>query len=116
MQILIATAIITTIGLLCAIMLVIAAKCFKVNVDEKFTDLRACLPGVNCGACGYTGCDGYAAALASDPTIKTNLCIPGGDSTSAQISKVLGVDAEDVEEKISRIKCNGTCNNTSKNC
>ncbi len=114
MQILIATAIITAIGLLCGIILVIAARFFKVTVDEKFTDLRNCLPGINCGACGYTGCDSYAVALASDPKVKTNLCIPGSDSVAAQIAEVLGVEAQDVIEQTSRVKCNGNCDNTSK--
>lgn len=114
MQILIATAIVTAIGVLCAVMLVIAAKCFHVKVDEKFTDVRACLPGVNCGACGYTGCDGYAEALISDPTVKTNLCIPGADAVAAEIAGVLGVEAQDVIELTARVNCNGTCDNTSK--
>ena len=29
--------------------------------NEKVEALRACLPGANCGACGFPGCDGYAA-------------------------------------------------------
>ncbi len=114
MQILIATAIVTAIGLFCAIMLVIASKFFKVTVDEKFTDVRACLPGINCGACGYTGCDGYAHALVKDTSVKTNLCTPGADAVAAKIAEVLGVEAQDVVEKTARVKCNGNCDNTSK--
>ncbi len=114
MPILIATTIVTAIGLILAIMLVIAAKFLKVSVDEKFTDIRACLPGVNCGACGYTGCDSYAAALVNDPTVKTNLCIPGADAVAAEIANVLGVEAEDVIEQTSRVKCNGNCDKTGK--
>ena len=113
MQILIATAIVTAIGIFCAIMLVIASKCFHVEVDEKFTDIRACLPGANCGACGYTGCDGYAEALVNDPTTKTNLCIPGSDAVAAEIAEVLGVEAQDVIELTARVNCNGTCDKTS---
>jgi len=29
-----------------------------VEVDERIPAVRSCLPGANCGACGYTGCDG----------------------------------------------------------
>ena len=43
---------------------------------------------VNCGACGYAGCDDYARALCNGA--KTNLCIPGGDKVSAAVSAVLG--------------------------
>ena len=36
-------------------LLVVAAKYFHVPVDEREIKARACLPGANCGACGYTG-------------------------------------------------------------
>ena len=63
-DILIAAAIVTGIGLLCGILLAVAAKVMAVKVDETVGKLRDALPGANCGACGYTGCDGYAEALA----------------------------------------------------
>ena len=66
MDVLIATAIVAAIGLLCAIMLVLASKFFAVSEDETVNQIRECLPGANCGACGYAGCDGYAKALAED--------------------------------------------------
>lgn len=113
MPILIATAVVTVIGIVCAVMLVAASKIFGVKTDEKVAELRACLPGANCGACGYTGCDGYAAALAADGTVKTNLCIPGADAVAAEIASVLGVDAEDVVEMVATVHCNGTCDKTS---
>lgn len=62
--VLIAVGVLVAIGLICALILVIAAKFFAVKVDEKEQKIRACLPGANCGACGFTGCDGYAKALA----------------------------------------------------
>ena len=40
-----------------------------VPVDETFALLRAELPGANCGACGYAGCDDYANALAEDHSL-----------------------------------------------
>ena len=78
MDILIATLIVAAVGLLCAAMLVLAAKFFAVSEDETEKSIRECLPGANCGACGYAGCDGYAKALAEDKgknTIKANLCM-----------------------------------------
>ena len=73
MDVLIATSVVAIIGLLCAVMLVLAAKFFAVPENKKLSDIRECLPGANCGACGYTGCDGYAKALATDDSVKTNL-------------------------------------------
>ena len=52
------------IGAVCALVLVLASKFMSVPVDERFPAIRECLPGANCGACGYAGCDGYAQALA----------------------------------------------------
>ena len=41
---------------------------WKIPVEEAILSgkdkVRACLPGANCGACGFSGCDGYAEALA----------------------------------------------------
>ena len=109
--ILIAVLAVTAIGLLAAVMLVVAATLFGVKEDEKYIALRECLPGANCGACGYTGCDGYAKALASDPKVLTNLCIPGGDSCAAEIAAILGVEAADVIEMVAVVHCNGNCDN-----
>ena len=39
-------------------------KIFYVKVDETVGKVRSCLPGANCGGCGYPGCDGYAACPA----------------------------------------------------
>lgn len=116
MDILIATGIVAGIGLLCAVMLVLAAKFFAVSEDETEKQIRECLPGANCGACGYAGCDGYAKALAEDKeakTLKTNLCIPGGDAAAQAISDILGVEFEDVIEQVAVIHCYGDCNHTS---
>ena len=116
MDILIATAIVAGIGLLCAVMLVLAAKFFAVEEDETEKQIRECLPGANCGACGYAGCDGYAKALAAskeDKSIKANLCIPGGDAASKAISEILGVEFEDVVEQVAVIRCYGDCKHTA---
>ena len=68
------------IGLVCGVILVVADKLCAVPADPKREALRACLPGVNCGACGYTGCDGYADALANGETTAVSLCVPGADA------------------------------------
>ena len=97
------------VGLIAGVLLALASHFLRVEEDETVTALRACLPGVNCGACGYAGCDDYARALA-EKKAKTNLCIPGADAASAQIAEILGVQAEDTQEMIAIVKCNGNCN------
>ena len=68
MDILIPVVIVAAIGLIAGVGLAVASAVFAVPVDEKAEQIRACLPGANCGACGYTGCDGYAAALSKGET------------------------------------------------
>ena len=93
-------------GFLCALVLAIASKVMAVKVDEDVARLRKILPGVNCGACGYSGCDSYAAALAHDGA-KVNVCLPGGNTVSKEISEILGVAAEDVVPKTAFVHCGG---------
>lgn len=98
-------------GLVFSVVLVIASKLMAVKTDERFAAVRAVLPGVNCGACGYAGCDDYAKALCEGA--KTNLCTPGGDGVSAEISGVLGVEVADVIEEFAVVRCGGSPEVTS---
>ena len=59
-----AIVVLLIIGAVAALILVIASKYMSVPENEMFPAIRECLPGANCGACGYAGCDGYAKALA----------------------------------------------------
>ena len=114
MEILVPVLIILAIGAVMALLLTLAAKFFAVEVDEREVQIRDCLPGANCGACGYSGCDGYAAALASGECDKTNLCVPGGDGAACGIAAALGVEAQDVIEMVAYVACNGTCDVVGK--
>lgn len=104
---------VTAVGLVLAVLLALAAHFLNVKEDETVMRIREALPSVNCGACGYTGCDEYAKALAGGG-VKTNLCIPGADAVAAEIANILGVDAEDVIEQFAYVHCNGNCEATSK--
>ena len=108
-QILFAVSAVTGIGLLCAVVLVAASHFMRVPTDERAQKIRECLPGANCGACGFAGCDQYAKALSENKDTKTNLCVPGGDVVSRQISEVLGVEFQDVVELVAQVRCQGSC-------
>ncbi len=114
MEVLVPVLIILAIGAAMALLLTLAAKFFAVEVDERAVKIRDCLPGANCGACGFSGCDAYAQALADGVTEKTNLCVPGGDDAARGIAEVLGVEAEDVVEMVAYVACNGTCDVVGK--
>ena len=97
MNILIPVLLVMAIGLVLAVILTIASKVFYVPVDETVANLRSELPGANCGACGFAGCDDYAAALGNDPSIGTAKCPVGGADLASKLAGVLGVEAESAE-------------------
>ncbi|MBQ2148151.1 MAG: RnfABCDGE type electron transport complex subunit B [Firmicutes bacterium] len=101
-------------GLIAAVLLTVAGKIFAVPVDETAVKIRECLPGANCGACGFVGCDDYAGALAKDHSIAPNKCVPGGAGAAAAIAAVLGVDAGETVEKVANVMCSGLEDCTSK--
>lgn len=111
-MILIAIVLMVVVALICAVMLVVASTVMAVPVDEHFPAIRECLPGANCGACGYAGCDGYAKALADGSEKRPNLCVPGGADCAFQIAGVLGVDAGSVEQRVAIVFCGGDCEKT----
>lgn len=110
--ILLAIFLVVGIGLLCAVVLVVAATLMAVKEDERFGPIREALPGANCGACGYAGCDGYAKAMAEGTEKRPNLCIPGGAGCAVQVAQVLGVDTGNVEERVATVFCGGDCTKT----
>lgn len=111
-ELLIAVLIVAGIGLIAGLGLAIASIVMAVPKDEKAEAVLETLPGANCGACGYSGCSGYAAALAHGEA-KPGLCSPGGAETAAAIAQVLGVEAGEVEYKTALVHCMGSYDNTS---
>ena len=114
MEILIPVLICLAIAAVCAILLTVSTVLFGVKEDEKFLAVRDALPGANCGACGYSGCDGYARALCEGKISETNLCVPGGDEASQNIAAILGVEAGKSVKRYAYVACHGTCAATKK--
>lgn len=65
------------LGLLSGLFLMISFKKFYVQEDPRVEMLLEALPGANCGACGYSGCVGYAEALAGGKETNAAKCGPG---------------------------------------
>ena len=80
-------------GVLMGLFLAYASKKFEVEVDPKVEAILAILPGVNCGACGYPGCSGYASGVALEGA-KMTLCAPGGPKVIEKIGEIMGVAVE----------------------
>lgn len=110
-EILIAVVIVAAMGLIIGLILAVASVIMAVPKDEKAEAVLEVLPGANCGACGYSGCSGYAKALAHGEA-QPGLCSPGGEECVKAIAKVLGVEAGTIERKTAVVKCDGTCENS----
>ena len=93
-------------GLVCGVILAVAARFFAVHEDPRLEELTALLPGINCGGCGYAGCAEYARAVLVD-RVPVNLCKPGGAETVAKVSTFMGVTASAEERKVALVLCGG---------
>ncbi len=96
------------VGAFFGIVLSIASKVFAVEVDPKVIEVRNALPGANCGACGYPGCDGLAEAIVAGDA-PTNACLIGGAESAEKVSAIMGVNASNVERKVATVLCQGDC-------
>ena len=106
--ILIATVVVAVIGLLVGVMLVSVGKKFEVKVDPREAAVRECLPGNNCGGCGFAGCDALAGAIVAGDA-PANACPVGGAPVGDKIASIMGVDAGDAERKVAFVRCAGDC-------
>ena len=113
-EVLIAVGVLLATGAVAAVVLALAAHYMSVPVDEAMIRVRECLPGINCGACGYSGCDGYAEALA-DGRAAPDLCVPGGTATAEGIAKALGVEVNMAARRVAYVHCSGTPDVTTTN-
>lgn len=105
MEILLPVIIVSIIGLVAGVGLSLASKFMAVPVDETQEKIERALPGANCGACGYSGCSGYAAAIAAGEA-EPNKCAPGGAVAAEAIAEILGVDVT-TEQRVAFIACKG---------
>lgn len=112
MSIFLAVVIVSAIGLIAGLGLAVASIVMAVPVDEKAEEIEAVLPGANCGACGFSGCSGYAKALSEGKTKETSLCAPGGNEVAAKVAEIMGVSAGNIKPQIAVVMCNGTSKNT----
>lgn len=106
--ILIATVLVAVIGLLIGLMLVVVGKKFEVQVDPREAAVRECLPGNNCGGCGFAGCDALAEAIAKGEA-PVNACPVGGAPVGAKIAGIMGVDEVEGGKRVAYVRCAGDC-------
>ena len=110
MEILTPILIVGIIGLLAGVILAVASIVMAVPKDEKAEALEEVLPGANCGACGFSGCPGYAAAMAKGEA-QPGLCSPGGAEVAQKCAEILGGGDVQMEYKTALVHCLGSYDN-----
>ena len=105
-DILIAFAVLGVMGLILGAALSFASKVFYVKEDERKAQIIECLPGANCGGCGFAGCSAYADAIVNDG-MPINLCPGCKPDALEKISGIVGVKAEAAEPRVAHVRCSG---------
>ena len=80
---------------------------FAVPRNPMIDLIREALPGANCGACGYPGCDNYATAIVKDD-VATNSCSVGGAAVAAKIAVITGKAGGAAVELVTVLACQGS--------
>jgi len=83
----------TAMGIALGTILGAASRFLAVEENPLEEELKALLPGSQCGQCGYVGCGQAAIALAKGEAPIT-LCPPGGKAVIEALAKKLGVTAD----------------------
>ena len=74
--------------------------------DPRLDQLNECLPGANCGGCGYAGCGAYAEAVLKGEA-PIGKCASGGNEAAQAMAAIMGVKAEAVTRKVALVRCSG---------
>ena len=82
------------------IFLAYSSKKFYVKEDPRVELIAKVLPNINCGMCGYPGCDAYARAIVKKGEA-TNRCVPGKPTgVELKIKEILKMSPEEAEKKL----------------
>lgn len=90
LQVFIPALILLVLAMLFAIALAYLGKKLAVSRDERIDQVRDCLSGANCGACGYAGCDGFATALVEGKA-ELSSCNATSKEKKEEIAEILGL-------------------------
>lgn len=90
LQVFIPALILLVLAMLFAIALAYLGKKLAVSRDKRIDQVRDCLSGANCGACGYAGCDGFATALVEGKA-ELSSCNATSKEKKEEIAEILGL-------------------------
>lgn len=73
---------------------------------SRFDLIHRSLPDLNCGACGFAECLGFAEGVATGAANPAS-CVPGGPKTAHAIADILGITAKIDDPVMAAVHCNG---------
>jgi Na+-translocating ferredoxin:NAD+ oxidoreductase RNF subunit RnfB len=94
------------LGLILGWLLSYFSRKFAVVGEEVLENIKSALPGSNCGACGFPGCEAYAENIVHN-NAPLNRCRPGGKAVAERLAQILGKTVEAEEAKVATLICRG---------
>ena len=95
------------LGALFALGLAFAHKTLKVDQDERVEKVDDLLPGADCGACGYAGCEAMAKAIV-EGEIKPTKCPVADEETYEKIADLMDISLQEAAgENVAVVLCRG---------
>jgi len=77
-------------GFVFSVLLALLSKKLKVEEDSRVGKVLELLPGLNCGACGFSGCRAFAQAVTKECSVFSG-CLPATAEVNKQIADTLGL-------------------------
>ncbi|MBE6554169.1 MAG: RnfABCDGE type electron transport complex subunit B [Ruminococcaceae bacterium] len=108
-DVMIPAVIFAVLGVVFGVLLAIAAKIFAVKVDERVPQITECLPGANCGGCGFSGCAALADAIVKGEAAP-NACNACSAEGMRRIGEIMGIEVSDPVPMYAQVMCSGNCN------
>lgn len=101
------------LGLFFGVFLTIFYLKFKTEENPLYSRIYDLLPRANCGACGFSGCSGFAEALI-EGKVSPEKCVMINDEGCSDICKLLGIELKEREKFVARVLCYGGVNAKKK--
>ncbi|MEO0233518.1 MAG: (Fe-S)-binding protein [candidate division WOR-3 bacterium] len=83
------------LSILLGVLILITMKVFEVKRDAVVDEILSVLPGVNCGACGFPGCENFAVEMAKKGELY-KICPVGKDEVANKVREILKKKKEGV--------------------
>jgi electron transport complex protein RnfB len=106
MELLVPVLTVGIMGVFFGTLLTVFSKILAVRKDARIEKIEQALPGINCGACGFPGCSGYAEAIIKDDA-EITLCAPGGPETQEMLAEITGKEVGYSEKRVAQVHCRG---------